>query len=60
MKVIAEMQNSEGETITMPWAGSALPTDEVGAMLAVAQLFQHAKDDSPWQPNITRIIIELP
>lgn len=56
MKIIAKQQGIGGEVMEMVWAKS---TDEVGAMLSVAQLFQHAKDEAPWSPKILEIRIEL-
>jgi hypothetical protein len=56
MKVIATQQGYHGTVSDQTWADD---TDEVGAMLAVAQLMQHAKDDSPWAPRILEIRIEL-
>lgn len=48
--------NSPVETV---WCGSAAPADEVGVMLSVAQLLQHAKDEAPFSPRILEIRIEL-
>ena len=58
MKVIAKSQsgNNTHETV---WCGGAGPADEVTVMLSVAQLLQHAKDESPFSPDIVEIRIEL-
>ena len=55
MKVIAKQQGTGGTISEMVWTKES---DEVGAMLAVAQLMQHAKDDSPWSPRLLEIRIE--
>ena len=55
MKVIAKQQGSGGTISEMVWTKDF---DEVGAMLAVAQLMLHAKDDSPWSPRLLEIRIE--
>ena len=57
MKVIVTQQGANGGTpAEMVWAKA---TDEVGAMLSVAQLMQHARDEAPWAPRILEIRIEL-
>lgn len=56
MKVIAKQQSGDNTPVEMVWSKHA---DEVGAMLSVAQLLQHAKDDAPWSPRILEIRIEL-
>lgn len=55
MKVTA-IQAGQTDSGRITWAND---TDEVGAILSVAQLLQHAKDDSPWAPRILEIRIEL-
>lgn len=56
MKVIAKQQSGDSAPVEVVWAKN---TDEVGAMLSVAQLMQHAKDDAPWAPRILEIRIEF-
>lgn len=56
MKVIAKMQGpNESEPVDMVWAKD---TDDLGVMLAVAQLLDHIKDVSPWSPLLLEIRIE--
>lgn len=56
MKIYAIIENRQGETSRMSWSTEP---DDLGAMLSVAQLLQHAKDDNPWAPKITSIRIDL-
>lgn len=56
MKVIAKMQGSDGTVIDTPWSNKA---DEIGVVLSVAQLLEHAREDGPFAPKILSITIEL-
>lgn len=59
MKVICVQRHLKNEPVEIVWTGKAAPADDVSVMLAVAQLLQHAKEDSPWSPQILEIRIEL-
>lgn len=56
MKVITTQQAGSETPVEIVWAND---TDEVGAMLSVAQLMQHAKSDAPWSPKVLDIRIEF-
>ena len=57
MKVIVTQSTDDGTaTADTPWASD---TDAIGAMVAVAQLLQHAKEDTMFAPKILSITIEL-
>lgn len=55
MKVWATVRNGEREQ-PLPWANH---TDELGVVLAVTQLLEHAKSDEPWAPKIVAIHVSL-
>lgn len=55
MKVWATCRTSEGET-PMEWSNHA---DELGAVLAVTQLLEHARSNEPWAPKIVSIHVAL-
>lgn len=59
MKVICVQQHLKSVPVEIVWTGKAEPADDVSVMLAVAQLLQHAKNDTPWAPKILEIRIEL-
>ena len=54
--IVTQSTDSGNDTVDTPWASN---TDGVGALLAVAQLLQHAKDDTLFAPSILSITIEL-
>lgn len=56
MKVITKQQMGNSTPVEIVWAHNA---DEVGVMLSVAQLLQHAKDEAPFSPRILEIRVEL-
>jgi hypothetical protein len=55
MKVTGILEGTNGEETPMVWSSN---TDELGAMLCVAQLLQHARDEVP-HASIKRIEIIL-
>lgn len=47
--------DGKGEVQEIVWSVG----DEVAAMLSLAQLMQHAVDDSPWAPRMLSVNIEF-
>ena len=56
MNVDAVMVSPSGTEGTMRWATDA---SEARAIVAVAQLMEQAKDESPWAPRILEIRVTL-
>lgn len=58
MNVTAKIKSKDkhAKPVEITWARGV---DGVGAMLAVAQLLAHDKDESPWSPDTLEIRIIL-
>ena len=56
MKVTAKIQAEGNPAVDMVWSKD---TDAIGAMVCVAQLLDQRKDQSPWNPELLAITIEL-
>jgi hypothetical protein len=56
MKVTATVQADGNGPVDMVWSKD---TDELGVMLCVSQLLQHARREAPFDPRFLAITIEL-
>jgi hypothetical protein len=57
MKVIVKQQAPGNDPVETVWCGGAGPADAISVMNSVAQLLDHERDDSPWNPKMLEIRI---